>query len=367
MIYTSPLASLLLLRSLRTRCLGLVRTLVQENQHVLLGTQSSILPAACRSKTHTAVFREILCSPSAVVERIHLLLPKLEPTPVRYLPSEAPAESSWNGGYSALGGAAPYPRQESSRSRLHHTTGSPTLIALKLSPSLGPSGSLVVRTCSMPILSSEVEPFVYLGSPRTAVKHVVRPGPRTAASNHSFDPLAPFFLGHSSGSSEPAASVRAVGSQASDEWEQPAGSPLPVAVPSSEQSTTAPVAASQFATNEVLSAGQLSAAAALASKLVQALAADPVLVLVEAVIELLDAPEPAAAQAAAELVPEEAAAAEWVTPSTEPLVAAEPEREKTREVALDEPEGALKAVAWALPWSAVPVAAPQPEQGSASA
>ncbi|KAG6972369.1 hypothetical protein JG688_00004039 [Phytophthora aleatoria] len=141
------------------------------------------------------------------------------------------------------------------------------------------------------------------------------------------------------------------------------GSPLPVAVPSSEQSTTAPVAASQFATDEALSAGQLSAAAALASKLAQALAADPVLILVEAVLKLMEAPEPAAA----ELAPEEAAGAEWVAPSTEPLVAAEPEREKAREVALDEPEGALKAVAWAVPWSAVPGAAPQPEQGSASA
>ncbi|KAG3119359.1 hypothetical protein PI124_g2472 [Phytophthora idaei] len=194
-------------------------------------------------------------------------------------------------------------RQESPRSRLHHTTGSPTLIASKLSPWLGSSGSIAVRTRSMQTLASEVELSVLLGSPRTA------------ASKHSFDPLATFL---------PWAPVWFIGTCSTGAFR---GFPGIAGIGATCWLATTGGCAMSFA------------AAALASNQEQSPAAEPVVAPVVVAPELLEAPEPAVALAAPELVPEVAAAAELVAPSAEPTaLAAEPEREETREATLDELE-----------------------------
>ncbi|KAG3114612.1 hypothetical protein PI124_g2880 [Phytophthora idaei] len=177
--------------------------------------------------------------------------------------------------------------------------GSPTLIDSKLSPSLGSSDSLEARTHSMQIQASELleqpaglpvpvaalspEPSAVPGSPRSAAQHAGRLGPRSPASDHSFDPLAPFSLGHSSGSSDPAVSARSVDLQASEASERPTGSLAPLVALASELSATAPGPASQLSMDVALYVGRPSAAAVIASKLEQTLAVGSVVAPVVAV------------------------------------------------------------------------------------
>ncbi|KAG6966426.1 hypothetical protein JG687_00004848 [Phytophthora cactorum] len=161
--------------------------------------------------------------------------------------------------------------------------GSPTLIDLKLSPSLGSPDLLEARTHSMQVAALSPEPSAVPGSPRSAAQHAGRLGPRSPASGHSFDPLAPFSLGHSSGSSDPPVSARFVDLQASEASERPTGSLAPLAALALELSATAPGPASQLSMDVALYVGRPSAAAALASKLEQALAVGPVVAPVVAV------------------------------------------------------------------------------------